>query len=539
MIEMINSLSLVFIVASIMLFIFYKLNHPHIPAYIIAGILVSPFVSEAGIIPLAEIGIAFLVFIFGSSLKLEETEKAMESTAILTISQVAIIGSLVFLYAYIIGFGALNSIYLAVAASLSSSLVGMELIEGRRIKLAYKRLCNSINLTQDLIAILVFLVLASFPLTQAGVLSNIQIGALILLLGFMARFLVPYLLEFLKRSSEASMLVALALLLSFTSLSQYFGISIVIGSFAAGIALSKPPYDEEIIDIFEPLKDFFSALFFVSLGALVMIPNLSIILTSLGLIVVITIVKPLFTVLLLESEGYSRGTSLMTALNLDQMSEFALILAIYAYVADMIIPTVFQAIILSAVVTMIISSYTSRHVWDIYDRVKGYWLFNLSNLEFVESEVPQDLSGHFIIAGYDIQGGEIADFLEEKDQQVVVIDNDPERILEAKEKDMNYIYGDLMIQKTWEEARFKEAQMIISTVPLQNITEKVIGLGTSAYKIVRAKHLEEARRYIEDVLYVIVPRYLSSNRLIEHLKGCLNSEGYRKKLRRISRTELT
>ncbi|MFW5902333.1 MAG: cation:proton antiporter [archaeon] len=538
MIEIVTSLAVIFIVASIVLFIFNRLNHPTIPAYLIAGIIISPFVKESGILSLAEIGIAFLVFIFGVSLKLEKTERIVKNTALITVAQVTIIGLLVYLYSYIIGLGTLNSLYLAVAASLSSSLVGMELIEGKKIKLAYKRLCNSINLTQDIIAIFIFLILASYPLIKSNIISNVQIGVIILAAGFLVRFLTPYVLEFIKKSQEATMLIGLSVLLIFTTISQHFEISIIIGSFAAGVALSKPPYDQEILETFESLKDFFSAIFFVSLGALIIIPGTITLITALALVFVIVIAKPLFTILILESKGYSKGTSLMTAMNLDQMSEFALILAIHARISNQIEPMVFQAIILAAIITMISSSYTSQHVWKIYDKLKDFWLLNLPGTKFVESKVPEDISSHFIVAGYDIQGTRISKFLKERDQKVVIIDNDPERILEAKEEGMNYIHGDLMIQETWEEARYKKAQMIISTVPLNNITEKIISLDTEAYKIVRAKYLEEARKYIDNVLYVIVPKYLSCTRLIENLKGCLGSEKYRKRLRKISKEEL-
>ncbi len=539
MIDVIIALTVIFVAASIVLFLFNRFKHPTIPAYLIAGILISPLVAEAEILSLAEIGIAFLVFIFGSSLRLKKTTKIIESTAILTITQVAIIGSIVYAYAYIIGFGPLNSLYLAVAASLSSSLVGMELIQGKKIKLAYKRLCNSINLTQDLIAILIFIVLASYPLTRQGIISNIQIGGLIILLGFILRPVAPYILETIRRSQEAAMLVALSTLLIFTSVSQYYGLSIVIGAFAAGITLSKPPYDQEIMETFESLKDFFSAIFFVSLGALVVMPSLFTITTAIGLVLVITILKPLFTILLMESQGYSKGTSLMTAMNLDQMSEFALILAIHARIAGQINPVVFQSIILAAIATMIASSYTSRHVWRIYDKIKDNWLLNLPGTEFVESNVPKEISNHFIIGGYDTQGKKLAQFLKKRDQEVIVIDNDPERVLEAREDGMNYIHGDLMLKEIWEEANYKVAQMIISTAPVRKVTEPIIDLDTEAYKIVRAKYPEEAKEYMEDVLYVIVPRYLSTERLIEHLKGCLGSEAYRERLRKISRKELT
>ncbi len=539
MIELITSLTAIFLAAAAVLFIFNKLNHPTIPAYLVAGILISSIVDKATVMSLAEVGVAFLVFIFGVSLKLKKTEKVIESTLIITLGQIAAVSIIVYSMAFAIGFTITEAVYLAIVSSISSSLIGLEIMEGGKVKQAYKRICISINLIQDLVVILLFLILASIPLAIRTTIPNLFVGVILLSIGIVMRPLLSNLIENLKRSGEIAMLIAVSTLLIFTGIAGYAGISIVVGAFAAGLALSKPPYDEEVINTVEPLKYFFSAIFFVSLGALIVIPTISTLLIALGLIFTITILRPFITLLLIQIKGYSKGTSYMAAFNMDQMSEFALILAIAGFTALHIRETVFQAIILAAIITMITSAYTSRYLWEIYDKLEKYWFIGLTDKKYVDAKVPEDIEKHFIIGGYNEQGKELAHFLIGNDQKVVIIDNDPERILEAKQNRVNYIYGDMMLQGTWEKAKHEKAKMIIQIASVKNLLNKTLELETKADKVLRVRTVKEAKGYLKKCTYVMIPHYLAVERLIEHIAGCIESESYRVRLREINKREMS
>jgi len=65
--------------------------------------------------------------------------------------------------------------------------------------------------------------------------------------------------------------------------------------------------------------------------------------------------------------GYDKRTSYLTGFSIDQVSEFALIIAIQAWITGTIDPVVFHSIILAAVFSMVISSYTSRHEEELYN----------------------------------------------------------------------------------------------------------------------------------------------------------------------------
>jgi CPA2 family monovalent cation:H+ antiporter-2 len=196
--------------------------------------------------------------------------------------------------------------------------------------------------------------------------------------------------------------------------------------------------------------------------------------------------------------------------------------------------------VLSGTITMIISSYTSRYQEYIYRLNARISPIEVNSKKIKEkTNLPENLYQHAILLGYDTQGKEIAEALRQENQDFVIIENDPEKIIEISKEENYYIYGDVLDQKSWEKARHKEAELIISTIPFQEVSQKVLGLNTDADKILRAREIEEAKKYLDDgALYVNVPDILSSRELTEHLEGVMENRRYREELRRRNLLEI-
>ncbi len=310
-----------------------------------------------------------------------------------------------------------------------------------------------------------------------------------------------------------------------------------MGSFAAGLAVSKFPYNMEVLDTTTGLRDFFSAIFFVALGALVSIPSASGFLIALGLIFASLFLKPAVLILTMRWQQFDSRTSYMAALHMDQMSEFALIIAIQAFVAGSMLPTVFHGIIFAAIVTMVVSSYTSAYADSIYTALSVAGLID-KEWEIKDHSIPDDLSDHIIVCGFDVQGREIVQKLEELDASYVVIENDPAKIIELRQEGRNYVFGDLHIDTVWKRARLDTASLIVSTVPYHSVNDHLLSMECDADIIARASSRREADVLLERCLYVIYPDLLASEKLREHIHGVLNSADYRKRLRQRSRKEL-
>lgn len=536
MAEIISTLTAVFVAAAAMLFIAKRLGQPAIPAYIVAGIGTGIFVDQQELIQFAELGIAFLIFVFGMCFDPGRIKSVARESQITTIIQISFIGTSAFGVATIFGLERLNSLYFALAAALSSSLIGLELMEKEVEKnVIHGRLSESINLLQDSIGVIAIIALGASSFAYSDVLSALGSGAALIAAGLAIRlFLFDHLAKLAEGSRELLMLSSLSLLTGFIYMSEVLGLSIFVGAFSAGIAVARFPHNMEIIDTMGSIKDFFAAIFFVVLGALLSVPSLSVLSLAFLLILMTTVIKPLIVVTSLILQGYDSRTAYLTGFGLDQISEYALIIAIEAFLAGTIATGVFEAIVIAAVVTMTISSYTTKHQHRAFELVAGNRILNTAWREMnPEKTIDSALADHVILIGYDIQGKRIAEALNENDKQFVVMDNDPEKIADARKNGENFIYGNVMSTETWKHAKPEQAELILSTVPFRSVSERILSIETEADKVLRAEEVEDAHELLEEgATYVAVPDILSSELLEDHLRRTLNDREYREELRR-------
>jgi len=91
---------------------------------------------------------------------------------------------------------------------------------------------------------------------------------------------------------------------------------------------------------------------------------------------------------------------------------------------------------------------------------------------------------------------------------------------------------------TWEKAQLEDAKVIVSTIPVETISEKILDLGDDTDKIIRADRMNEAAKFIEDSEYVEVPDLLASERLADHITGVLDDKNYKSELRRRNLLEI-
>jgi len=539
--ELINVLTLVFVASSVILFLFDRFSHPALPAYILAGIVVGNFFPTEEMISFVQIGLSFLVFIFGVKMDPEQLKTVAEDgvkTALLQITIISIIG---FGLSFLLGFTGFEILVFVFAVSLSSTLVGLDLLEEELdLNLAHGRIAESIHLSQDLIAIIFLMILGTTAFTFEAVSQSMLHGSGVLIFAlFFRKFLMDRVAKLTEDSRELLMLVSLSVLIGFLALTEYLHISLAIGSFAAGLAVSKYPHNMEILETTGSLKDFFSAIFFVSLGALLTFPTSQTILISATMIILTILIKPLTVVASLVFLGQNKRTAYLTGFSIDQVSELALIITIQTYLSGLISESLFQAVIITATVSMIVSSYTTKHGDRIYSIFSKYDHLKVFPNKVSEKLSKHGLEDHVIVVGHDTQGKRLIETLQDEETDYVVIDNDPERITDLREKGENYVFGDVMEEETWEKADYMDAKLIISTVPLKNVSDKILDLDTECDKILRSNDLDHAQEFLDrGAIYVNIPKVLTSELLLDHVEGLMENERYKEDLRRRSMLEI-
>lgn len=549
--EMLTAVAIIFIIAGPFLLLANRYNLPPAPLLILAGIVAGFFIDEARALELAQFGIALLVFMFGVGIQLSAIETVIRDSEIVALGQILVVGTIGFGFGLVLGIPPTDSIYLGVAAALSSTIIATALLQTEiRLDLVQGRLVQSIQFVQDLFAIAFILVVGAGVLELDPIVQQIGYGVLFLAAAFLAhRYFFDVISRLAGDSDELMIVGVVSLLVVFIGAVATVEIPIVVGAFAAGLAIRHDPAEHlGLYNGLESIKDFFVAIFFVTIGALIVIPFVQIgteesfekLVLVIGLVILTIVVKPFITTIFLIVRGYEARTAALAGISTDQVSEFALIIAIEALLIGMLAQSVFDAIILAAAVTMITSAFTQRHNERIYRAVSNFSIFSSSHSKIDKlSEVPPDISNHVIILGYGQKGRRLIQMLEHLDHSYIVIENDP-ALRDTIQVDCDaFVFGDAMEPYTWVKANVDDARVIVSVASSHVLSRRLLSYEFDADLILSAQGTQDALDLIHrGATYVTVPDLLASEQLITHVHKLLAGEISQAELRAIGISEL-
>lgn len=522
-------IAIIIIVASILGFVSKAFKQPLIPAYVLAGIIIGPIglrlVSDfESIIKLSEIGIAFLLFVVGLELDFRKLRDIGFIASIGGTIQIATLFLAGFLFAHAVGvFDSIESVYIGLLVAFSSTMVVIKLLSDKQeLDTLHGRIIIGILLMEDIFAILAMSVVGSLDHLNAELfIWAILKGLVILLLAIASsRFIFPWVFKQSAKSREILFLSSLTVCFFFSILAKALGFSIVVGAFLAGVALANLPYNLEIISRVKPLRDFFSTLFFVTLGMKIALGSLTTVLVPLiFLLLIIIIMKPFLIMLLTQFFGYSRRTSFLTSISLAQTSEFSLIIATIGVTLGHISGEIFTLAVLLAVFTLTYTSYLIKFDNQIFFHVQKLLKFfdvfkkNVTELEFVPKD---DHKYEAILIGYDRIGYSIRRTLHKMKKTLLVIDFNPDLIKRLIREKIPCMYGDIGDIEILERVNFKDAHIVISTVPVTHdnllLLNKVKHKNHKATIFVTASHVDEALElYDAGADYVILPHFLGGD----------------------------
>ncbi|HEX7256538.1 MAG TPA: cation:proton antiporter [Nitrososphaeraceae archaeon] len=309
----VQDFAVIMIVAAIMLFITHKLKQSMVIGYLIAGMIIGPYTPPFTLINeietvniFAELGIIMLLFVIGIEFPIAKLKQIGKISMMVGLTES--IGTLIitFFVAQRLGFTIFDSMFLGLAMSITSTVVTIKILEELgKIKERTSMLILGILIVEDIVAVSALAILQSiavaatnteeiaiFPISISIAIAVVFIGS-ILILG--SKFL-PNLIDKVGKTNDYALLLIVILGLAFglSFIANMLGLSVVIGAFLAGVlvAESRTATVAKVITI--PLRDVFSALFFVSIGALV-----NVALIPLYIIPVIILILTAFTVKLI------------------------------------------------------------------------------------------------------------------------------------------------------------------------------------------------------------------------------------------------
>ena len=343
--QILQDFATIMIIAAVMTIISYKLKQPLILGYIGAGIIIGPhtppfsFISNVEVLNLfAEIGIILLLFTVGMEFPIRNLRKIGKRATIITLAEQT--GTMVagFFVGQALNMSFYDSLFMAVALSVSSTVVIMKVLEELKIlREEASYLTLGILIIEDIIILSIFALLHSTTVT-----GNISIVEILIPIGITIAFIagvliigsrtIPRLVDFVARTNQSDVLVVavLGLAFGFAYVSNLLGISVAVGAFFAGVLIAESKSHAVTSILTTPIRDMFVALFFVSVGALMDINLIPVfIIPALILVGVTSVVKFAIVFLTSRYQGFSKITAIQTGIDLSASrgGEMSLIVA--------------------------------------------------------------------------------------------------------------------------------------------------------------------------------------------------------------------
>jgi len=280
--SLLGDITVIFTLSVLVLFVFHKMKVPAIVGFLVVGILAGPYgfglINSADQVSvLAEIGVILLLFTIGLEVSLKDLLKIKRYVLVGGSLQVALTILVVSAILRFLGWPMGTSILLGFLISLSSTAIVLRIIQSKsEFYTPQGRTILGILIFQDLAIVPMMLVTPLLPGATDGVATGSPLAILAKGLGLIAfviisaKWIVPVMLDHIVRigDRELFLLSLVAICFVVASISFFAGLSLGLGAFLAGLAISESQYSHQAFGNVLPLKDAFTSFFFVSIGML-------------------------------------------------------------------------------------------------------------------------------------------------------------------------------------------------------------------------------------------------------------------------------
>lgn len=460
--------------AVLIVWLFRRLQLPAILAYLVAGVLVG----EHGLAlaqehvdyeHFAELGIVFLLFTLGLEFSLPKLMAMRHLVVTVGSLQVSISLLLFLIVAMLMGQSFAASLTIGGILALSSTaIVIRQLSESGGMKKKSGQLSVAVLLFQDVAVVPLLIVI---PLLAQGGDSSFILALLFALvkgvfvvsiLLFAGKWLLPRLFNLVAqvRTDELFVLTTLLVTLVASALTQWFGLSMALGAFLAGMMLGESQYKHQLEADIRPYRDILLGLFFVTVG---MKLDINVVFSSPLTIILLLIsfmaVKVVVIATLAKRAGESPKDAWAAGIMLAQMGEFGFVLIALASQVEILPETTASILLGTGVLSMAITPYMVAHArsWALwFSREKQVDTKSLEQLPKSAS-----LNDHVIICGFGRIGQTVSRFLKQESIDFVAIDIDPLRATKAREAGENVLFGSSRQAELLHAAKLSKAKLVV------------------------------------------------------------------------------
>lgn len=371
--SIITDLAFLLVVAGIVTILFKWLKQPVVLGYIVAGFLIGThanffptIVDTQNIRTWGEIGVIFLLFGLGLEFSFKKLLNNSKTGFITLLCIIGGLGLSGFLLGMALGWGTWNSFFLGCMLCLSSTTIIVKAFENPRYKgKRFTEVVFGILIFDDLFAILLMVFMGTLAISRNFEGSEIlfSIGKMLFFMIVWVIggiFLIPTFLKKIRRllNDETMLIVSLGMCLGMVVFATYVGLSPELGAFIMGSILAETIALEDIERVTKPIKDFFGAIFFVSVGMMmepsVIVNNYQSVLLITALVIVGKIV---FTAMGARLSGMNMKVSVQSGFSMAQVGEFSFIVAGTAIAYNLADSFIYPIIIAVSILTTFTTPY--------------------------------------------------------------------------------------------------------------------------------------------------------------------------------------
>lgn len=386
--DFLQDLAVVMLVAGIVTIVFHRLKQPVVLGYILAGLIIGPHTppfplihDERTINLLSELGVILLMFSLGLEFSLRKLMKVGVSAFIAAFLEILLMAWIGYEIGLLFGWGKMDSLFLGAILSISSTTIIIKALkELGKAKEGFAQLIFGILIIEDILGIAMIALLSGVAIT--GNLSVSQVGATLaklsiflavtLVIGLIA---VPRLIRYVARfkSSEMLLVAVLGLCFGMALLALKLGYSVALGAFLIGAVIAEAREIHQVETVVAPVRDMFSAIFFVSIGLLL---DPKVLIAHWSAIVVISVAVVVGKIASCSFGTFMGGNDMRTALQvgtgLAQIGEFSFIIASLGLSLNVTSAFLYPIAVAVSVTTTLLTPYLikgSDRFVSIFDRV--------------------------------------------------------------------------------------------------------------------------------------------------------------------------
>jgi Kef-type K+ transport system membrane component KefB len=502
-VDLLSSVGISISVAAGLAFVGNWLRQPLLLAYLLAGVLIGPQIGfglvsdEASIETVSEIGLILLLFIIGLELDLKKLLAAGRPVLVTGILQFPLCVALGLAFFLPFGFrmsgGDFGLLYLAVCFAISSTMIVVKLLYDKfELDTLPGRITLGVLIFQDVWAIVVLGIQPNLLDPQFGkLLGSLVSGALLVAATLViSKTVLPRLFRAVAKLPELVLIGSLAWCFIVCAAANAAGLSREMGALIAGVAISTFPYNLDVVAKVISIRDFFVTLFFVALGMRIPMPTVELI--GMALLASAFLVASRFAVVfpILRALRQGHRASLLPAINLAQMSEFAMVIAAIGLGYQHIDQKTVSLLIFVFAFTSVASTYMIGYSHPLQERLSG-WLVRAGIKDLDEGAPVATATGavskDVVLLGFFTEASALVHEYEMARHpmlgRLLVIDFNPDVHAELKRRGIACKYGDVASMQTLHHAEVHDAKLVVSTIP------DTILKGTSNLRL-----LQQARR---------------------------------------------